>query len=331
MAPSLPRFNDANLSVLTEAVRQLQLQTARIDHQRVNDQAASGIERIIRQITVVVVQRPEIDHTQVVVREVRYATLPPRPPTSAQDSPDAIAANLAAQEPVVQPTRRPLIRANRPIDPADRDTVESFDQTVRPAGERPVPDPTPPLPPDPPFEPIPPIDLPHDQYEWSGPPFIAWPDFGHVAYEYDSAFWDVELDGQAVPQLDTKFLRCRREHDSWIVELESAAAVSFAVVRGWPDPEGHVLYVQRIQKPLPFVGAWEVAPLSAIQDVFTFGGLRAKEYIQHQWLADELFDYTPIVPLLYDGQHTFALHTMKFLVGTYRPALNAFRVTDCYE
>ena len=84
-----------------------------------------------------------------------------------------------------------------------------------------------------------------------------------------------------------------------------------------------------LQKPSPFVGRWTVSPDAPLVEVFTYGGLKAIEYVQHLWVVDEVFDYTPVLVIVNDGQHRFALHLFKFLVGTYPPPINDFRVTDC--
>ncbi len=311
----LPEISLPGYREMARAIDNLQQEIYRVDGQVAIALGGPPRPLIIRQKTVVVVQRPTAQDHTLQVREVRYGTLPPKPPL-AEGQQAAIASAIEAQ--------------------AAASVSDAGDTAVSPPGRRsPLPVPKPREPPhdlrdELTVERLPgPIDIDpeHELYDWAGLPFDASPDYGQTALAYEFSFWDAEENG--VPTVDTVFLRARREHDSWIAELGGGGGIAWSVLRGYPDPQGHVLFVQRLQKPSPFLGEWTVSPTAPLLEVFTFGGLKAIEYVQHVWAADEILDYTPILPLVHDGQHWTALHLFKFLVGSYQPPVNDFRITDC--
>ena len=316
--PNLPRLNIPGYQLLADALHAIELRVEGLDRRRAISERPSPKPLIIRQKTVVVVERPTADDTSLVVREVRYGTLPPGPPPAAGQQ-AAIGAAIAAQ--TAQVTRDAIASERR--DPDDgleaRRREEPPNREIEPERR-----------PDVDFEELPgPIDLDPENplYEWAGDPFDAFPDYGQSALAYEFSFWDPETQG--VPTADTAFLRCRREHDSWITELPGGGTVSFAVLRGYQHLQEQVLFVQMLQKPSDFVGQWTLSSDAPLVKVFTFGGLKAIEYIQHLVVVDKVHDYTPVLVIVNDGQHRFALHLFKFLVGTYQPPLNDWRVTDC--
>lgn len=290
MTRRLPQFDDPDLQSLAESVRELQKEWVRLERARASVRS-DPLPRIIRQRTVVVIREPGENDSHLLVQEAGYASLPPEPPLPAGDDQDTIAANVAARN------------ARDPNEPA--------------------PDPVLPEPPEPPEE-----EEPGPPYNWVGEPFIAFPDYGQTTAAYQGLVWDKEEN--PLPTVDSPFMRCRRENDAWIVELGLAGGIAFGILRGWAEDDEHTLYVQRLEKPADFTGVWTVSPDAPLQEVFTFGGLTAIEYVQHVWHVDELFDYTPVLPLVFDGQHWFALHAFKFLVGSFPPATNAYRMTDCH-
>jgi hypothetical protein len=319
MTLHLPRLNVPGYQLLADAFRALESRIDGLDSRRAISEGPARQPLIIRQKTVVVVVRPTAEDTRLVVREVRYGTLPPGPPPAASQQ-EAIAAAIDTQ---MAETMQDALGAER------RDPVGagSREPPVRLVGD---PSPRPEDSDDDDIEELPgPVDLDPENplYEWAGSPFGAFPDYGQNALAYEFAFWDP--DAQGVPTADTAFLRCRREHDAWITELPGGGTVGWAVLRGYPDPEGHVLYVQLLQKPAPFVGKWAVSPGAPLVEVFTYGGLKAIEYVQHLVAVDEVRHFTPVLVIVNDGQHRFALHLFKFLVGSYQPAIDDFRVTDC--
>ncbi len=314
----LPRLNIPGYQLLADALNALQSQVDRQDSRRAISEGPKPQPLIIRQKTVVVVVRPTADDTRLVVREVRYGTLPPGPPPAAGQQ-EAIAAAIDEQRSQIM---QDALGAERDPD-GGLEARRAEERVSREIGE-------PERRPDVDFEQLPgPVDLDpvNPLYEWAGDPFDAFPDYGQSALTYEFGFWDPATQG--VPTADTAFLRCRREHDAWITELPGGGTVGWGVLRGYPDPEGHVLLVQLLQKPSPFVGKWTVSPGAPLVEVFTYGGLKAIEYVQHLVAVDEVLDYTPVLVIVNDGQHRFALHLFKFLVGTYPPPVGDFRVTDC--
>ena len=142
--PRLPRLNIPGYQLLADAFQALESRVARLDSRRVISEGPRPKPLIIRQKTVVVVVRPTAEDTHLVVREVRYGTLPPGPPPATgqqEDIGSAIAAQMAeVSQDALRAQRRDPVGADsrlreppaRPIEPSPRPDIPPDDNEELP-------------------------------------------------------------------------------------------------------------------------------------------------------------------------------------------------------
>ena len=259
--------------------------------------------------TVVLVEPPDGTVPYLTVRTVEYASRPPIPP-----SPDEAGAGGAAA--AVQTRIEPLGGASP--------------GAVSPTGPRRGGDTRPTEPVEPPQQIR---DLaPQPGYRWASDRYRAWPDFGYVATDYSSFYFD-DQGGQRAPDLDTPFLKARFYRGSWLIEQPSAAT-SWTVVREVVNDGDNFVRVQSVDVMLTG-GVLTFAASGPLQDMMVQPHLIARDY--RPFVTDDGFDpqgnpmpltqrSTNILPALRVSGVWWILQHLRFDLITPRPDLD---YTDC--